>query len=185
MTAHADTIVLVGPMGAGKTSIGRRAARRLELPFVDTDAIVVREHGPIAELFTRRGEAYFRRVERAAVQRALVDGGVIALGGGAVIDDGTRADLRTVPVVQLTVQPHIVASRITGGHRPLLNADPDVSDPLQRWQSILAARQPWYDEVADLTIDTSTGPLSRVVDTIVGWAEALRESASEHGKSTP
>lgn len=80
-------------MGAGKTSIGRRVARAIGLPFTDTDAAVVREHGPIPVLFAERGEAEFRRLERDAVAAALASGGVVSLGGGAVLDPQTREDL--------------------------------------------------------------------------------------------
>ena len=82
----ARAIVLIGPMGAGKTSVGRRVARALEVPFADTDKLVVRDHGPIPELFAHHGEGYFRALERDAVAEALERGGVVALGGGAVLD---------------------------------------------------------------------------------------------------
>lgn len=161
-------LVLIGPMGAGKTSIGRRVARSLEVPFVDTDARVVREHGPIPELFRTRGEAEFRRIEREAVARALGEPGVVALGGGAVIDAHTREDLAGHPVVLLSVAPHVVAHRIGGGNRPLLNG----SDPVEQWQRIMDERRPLYDAVADVEFDTSRGPLSEIVQAIVDWARA-------------
>jgi shikimate kinase len=163
MTAPA--LVLIGPMGAGKTSVGRRVARALELPFADTDKIVVRDHGPIPDLFRTHGEARFRELERVAVREALDAGGVIALGGGAVLDAATRADLVAHRVVLLTVAPRIVASRIVGTARPLLTGE----DPATRWARILADRMPLYREVADLTIDTSSGPISDVVSRIVAW----------------
>lgn len=159
-------IVLIGPMGAGKTSVGRRVARALDRPFADTDKIVVRDHGPIADLFTTHGEAHFRQVERLAVQEALASGGVVALGGGSVLDESTRAELRDHPVVLLTVQPHIIASRIGGGARPLLAGE----DPVERWTRIFDERRPVYEEVADITFDTSSGPLADVVTRIVEWA---------------
>ncbi|MFT4230981.1 MAG: shikimate kinase, partial [Microbacterium sp.] len=84
--APGPAIVLVGPMGAGKTSVGRRVAKRLGLPFTDTDKTVAAEHGPISAIFERHGEEHFRRLERDAVRRALAGGGVVALGGGAVLD---------------------------------------------------------------------------------------------------
>lgn len=80
MTSAADplTLVLVGPMAAGKTSVGRRVARRLGVAFVDTDKRIVAEHGPIPGIFAEYGEAHFRELERAAVAQALADGGVIS-----------------------------------------------------------------------------------------------------------
>lgn len=167
-------IVLVGPMGAGKTSVGRRVARALELPFTDTDKIVVRAHGPIPDLFVAHGEAHFRALERTAVVEALAGGGVVALGGGAVLDADTRADLRAHRVVLLTVQPHVIASRIGGEARPLLAGE----DPVERWNRIFTERRPVYEEVADVEFDTSAGPLAAVVAKIVTWAQAPSTAAS-------
>lgn len=158
-------VVLVGPMGAGKTSIGRRVARALEVPFADTDKIVVRDHGPIPELFATHGEAHFRALERAAVAQALSDGGVVALGGGAVMDAATRAALAAHRVVLLTVQPHVVAGRIGGDARPLLAGE----DPVAQWTRIYDARRSAYEAVADVTFDTSSGPLADIVTGIVDW----------------
>ncbi|WP_346427096.1 shikimate kinase [Microbacterium sp. 10M-3C3] len=160
-----DALVLIGPMGAGKTSIGRRVARAIGLPFTDTDAAVVREHGPIPVLFAERGEAEFRRLERDAVAAALASGGVVSLGGGAVLDPQTREDLGAHRVAFLTVAPEIVGGRIRGGHRPLVAGD----DLVARWQEIYAQRRPLYEEVADATFDTSHGPLQAVVDAVVRW----------------
>ena len=169
MTSPAETIVLIGPMGAGKTSVGRRVARELGVTFADTDKVVVRDHGPIADLFTTHGEAHFRAVERAAVAEALRAGGVVALGGGAVLDAATRADLGGHRVVLLTVAPHIVAARIHGETRPLLSGQ---ESPAVRWERIYAERRPIYESLADVTFDTSSGPLAAVVADIVRWARA-------------
>lgn len=166
--SDAPALVLIGPMGAGKTSIGRRVARVLGTTFTDTDKVVVREHGPIPELFARFGESHFRELERAAVVESLATGGVIALGGGAVLDAATRADLAAHRVVLLTVSPHIVASRIQGDDRPLLAGE----DPVARWTRINAERRPLYDAVADVTFDTSSGPLADVVNRVVAWTRA-------------
>lgn len=171
----ARAIVLIGPMGAGKTSIGRRVARELGVPFADTDKIVVRDHGPIPELFEQFGEPHFRAVERAAVAEALAEGGVVALGGGAILDAGTRADLAHHHIVLLTVAPNIVAARIHGENRPLLTD----ADPVARWQQIYAERRGLYEDVADATFDTSSGPLAAVVAEIVTWARQM-QSAEEH-----
>lgn len=167
MMSGADhlTLVLVGPMAAGKTSIGRRVARTLALPFVDTDKRVVAEHGSIPSIFEEHGESHFRALERSAVARALDDGGVISLGGGAVTDAGTRALLRDHPVVFLTVTPAAVADRIAAGGRPLLEGD----DPVARWTEIFEERRAWYDEVASVTFDTSRRPMQRIAADIVAW----------------
>jgi len=162
-------IVLVGPMGSGKTSIGRRVARELKVSFTDTDSLVTREHGPIPAIFAADGEARFREFERAAVREALQSGGVVALGGGAVLDEETRRDLAEHNVILLMVSPQTVRTRIHGESRPLLTQG---EDPIARWEAILEQRRPLYDAVADLTIDTSTGPLAGVVTEIVSWVRA-------------
>lgn len=168
MTSPRDPVVLIGPMGAGKTSIGRRVAKRLGVGFYDSDQAVVQEHGPIEELFANRGEPYFRALERAAVRAGLETGGVVALGGGAVMDAGTRADLARHRVVLLTVSPAVVAARLRDTTRPLLQTE----DAMRSWRQIMERRRPLYEEVADITFDTSSGPLSTVVDGIVRWARS-------------
>jgi shikimate kinase len=172
MTSEPDalTLVLVGPMAAGKTSVGRRVARRLHVPFIDTDKRIVAEHGPIPAIFAEHGEPHFRELERAAVAAALTDGGVVSLGGGAVTDAGTRELLRQHPVVFLTVTADAVADRIRGGNRPLLTGE----DPVERWTRIFEERRDWYDEVADTTFDTSRRPMQRIADEIVAWRREQR-----------
>lgn len=165
-SAPPQTLVLVGPMGAGKTSVGRRVARSAGLRFVDTDKEVARAHGPIPAIFAEHGEAQFRAWEQEQVASAVANGGVISLGGGAVLTAATRELLRTVPVVLLTVTPEAVAERITSSDRPLLHGE---EDPVQRWQRIFAERRALYEEVADATFDTSRVPMSRVANRIVEW----------------
>jgi shikimate kinase len=167
--AGTGALVLIGPMGAGKTSVGRRVARALGETFSDTDKIVVRDHGPIRDLFLAHGEAHFRAVERDAVAEALDRGGVVALGGGAVLDPVTRERLTHHHVVLLTVAPHVVASRIHGDERPLLGGE----DPAERWLRIYEERRPIYEAAADIAFDTSSGPLAGVVDDIVAWARRV------------
>ncbi|MFE6994699.1 shikimate kinase [Microbacterium sp. NPDC057659] len=162
---HPLTLVVVGPMAAGKTSVGRRVARTLEVPFIDTDKRIAAAHGPIPELFEAHGEAHFRELEREAVAGALAEGGVVSLGGGAVTDAGTRTLLSGHPVVYLTVTAAAVAARITGGGRPLLAGE----DPVARWEEIFQARRGLYEEVADLTVDTSKRPMRKIADEIAQW----------------
>ncbi len=164
-------VVLVGPMGAGKTSIGRRLARELGVTFSDTDRLIAAEHGPIPAIFEQHGEPHFRDLERAAVARALEGGGVVSLGGGAVLDAQTRAALGAHRVVLLTVSREVVSGRIGGTTRPLLAGD---EDRITSWARIYAQRRPLYDEVADITFDTSRGPLARVVQDIATWVRENR-----------
>jgi shikimate kinase len=152
------TVAVIGPMGAGKSSVGRRLAKRLGVPFADTDQRVVARHGAIADLFAARGEPGFRALERAVVAEALAEGGVVSLGGGAVLDAATRVDLSGCTVVLLTVDEAAVAARLESGKRPLL------VDGLDSWRRIAAERDGLYRALADLVVDTSRRPMAHVVD---------------------
>ncbi|MFB7250729.1 shikimate kinase [Microbacterium sp. NPDC056234] len=165
------TLVLVGPMGAGKTSVGRRVAKHLGVPFSDTDKRITAAHGPITDLFAEHGEAHFRELERAAVADAILDGGVVSLGGGAVTDAGTRALLLDDPVVFLTVNREAVAERIHGSSRPLLVGTDE--DPLDRWERILEQRRELYEQVATIVFDTSRRPMTRIAREIADWRRGL------------
>ena len=151
------SIVLGGPMGAGKSSIGRRVAKALGLRFIDA----------ISAIFAEHGEPHFRALERAAVHEALAVGGVVALGGGAVLHPDTEAELQGHDVVLLLVDASTVASRIRDDSRPLLRGASAVED----WKRIFNERRPVYDRVATITFDTSRGPLQDVVNDIVAWAQ--------------
>ena len=157
--------MLIGAPGAGKTRTGKRLARLLDVPLVDTDKRIVAAHGPIADIFGEHGEAHFRALERAAVERALSERAVVTLGAGAVLDAATQADLAGHRVVQLTVSSDAVASRIKGGKRPL------VKDGIESWQALVSTRQPIYDRLSQLSIDTSRQPLDRVAKEIAQWLE--------------
>lgn len=155
-------------MGAGKTSVGRRVAKMLGRSFFDSDIAVKLAHGPIEEIFATHGEAHFRALERAAVREGLAKGGVVSLGGGAVLDADTRADLAHHRVALLIVEPAIVAVRVKGSQRPLLQGD----DAATRWSEIYESRRPVYEEVADATFDTSYGPLQEVVEAVAEWVRS-------------
>lgn len=162
-----SAVVLIGPMGAGKTSIGRKTAKQLRVPFFDTDIAIAREHGPIPEIFAQQGEPRFRELERAAVRHALATTGIVAVGGGAVLHPETRTDLARHPVVLLTVDPQTVAGRIRGTSRPLLQG----ADELEAWQRVADERGRLYAELADITIDTSVGHIRDIVDRVAAWVE--------------
>jgi shikimate kinase len=151
-------------MGAGKTRIGKRVARLLGTDFVDTDKMVVAEYGPIPAIFASQGETHFRALERAAVTAALAGDAVVALGGGAVLDDQTRADLTNHRVVLVTVSPEAVAPRIANARRPLLR------DGLTDWERIYAERRHLYEQLAKLTVDTSHRPIDAVAKEVAEWA---------------
>ncbi len=162
------TIALIGPMGAGKSSIGRRLAKHLDRRFVDTDAAIAAEHGPVPQLFADRGEGAFRLIERRVVHRELTAGGVVALGGGAVLDPGTRDDLAACTVVLLTVDEQAVAARLTDGKRPLL------VDGIASWRRIAAERQSLYDALADVVVDTSRRPMTTLAEELAARLAADR-----------
>lgn len=170
--ATTPTVALIGAMGAGKTSIGRALARRLGLPFTDTDAAVVSDHGSIEALFRDRGEPVFRRLERSAVQQALRAGGVVALGGGAILDPDTRSELASCTVVLLTVDEAAVAERLAGSGRPLL------TDGLASWRRIAAERAPRYAALADVVMDTSHRPVDDVVAAVVAALQSRSVAAA-------
>jgi shikimate kinase len=157
-------VVLIGAPGAGKTRLGKRIGRLLGVPFVDTDKRIVAEHGPIAEIFAQHGEARFRAIEREHVARALSEGAVVALGGGAVLDAATQADLAGHRVVQLTVSREAVEKRIVGDKRPLVNG-------VAAWAALVEVRRPIYDRLADRTFDTSNLPLDSIAADVVSWIQ--------------
>ena len=155
-------LVLIGAPGAGKTRIGKRVARLLRLPFIDTDKRIVAAHGGIPAIFEDHGEPHFRVLEREQVELALREHAVVSLGGGAVLDETTQAELAPLRVVQLTIQPDAIAGRKLT-NRPLLTGGVDA------WMALVAERAPLYDRLADASFDTSTMPAERVADEIVRW----------------
>ncbi|MET0725279.1 MAG: shikimate kinase [Leifsonia sp.] len=167
MTAEAALpIVFIGPMGSGKSRIGRKVAAALGVPFIDTDSVVVAEHGPISGIFDREGEDFFRVLERAAVAEAITQPAVVSLGGGAVLDPRTQDDLRDATVILLTVTAEVVARRLHGGKRPLL-----AEDGIAAWTRIRDERLPIYEGLATVTFDTSNGSLTELADDIVNWVK--------------
>lgn len=158
-------VVLIGAPGAGKTRTGKRLARLLTVPFIDTDKRIVERHGTIADIFEEHGESHFRSLEREIVAEALQEQAVVTLGGGAVLDPRTQADLVRFRVVQLSVTAAAVEARISGGKRPLL------AGGISAWQALVTSRQPLYDRLSQLTIDTSSQPLDRVAQHIAHWLE--------------
>ena len=173
------SIVLVGLMGAGKTSIGRRIAARLGLPFRDADAEIELAAGcTIPELFERFGEREFRDGERRVIRRLLAgEPLVLATGGGAYMDPDTRATIRRDGLcVWLRAALPTLLRRVAGRtHRPLLNQ----RDPAEVLQHLMEVRHPVYAE-ADIVVEcsdespeTTTG---RVLDAIGGWRPARRLS---------
>jgi shikimate kinase len=162
-------LVLVGPMGAGKTTVGRLVADALGVAFLDTDEVVEREDGrTVPEIFVDDGEASFRELERRAVAESLAGhDGVLALGGGAVLDDSTRELLAGQRVVFLRVGLSDAASRVgLGVSRPLL-----LGNVRGRIKQLLDERAPVYESVASHTVDTDGLAPDEVADRVLAVVE--------------
>ena len=165
-------LVLVGPPGAGKTTVGRLVAQRLGVAIRDTDEDIVRQAGkPISEIFVDDGEEHFRSLERQAVRAALEEhAGVLSLGGGAVLAPETRALLQGHQVVLLDVDLGSATQRVgLNRDRPVLALNPRATLRL-----LLDERMPLYREVARHVVDTSRTPLDTVVDRVVALLPATR-----------
>ncbi|MET9496170.1 shikimate kinase [Streptomyces sp. NPDC006552] len=145
-------VVLVGPMGVGKSTVGGMLAERLGCVFRDTDDDIVAAQGKaIAEIFVDDGEAHFRALEKAAVAAALADhDGILALGGGAVLDADSRALLAGHRVVYLSMDVEEAVQR-TGLNvaRPLL-----AVNPRKQWRELMEGRRHLYTEVASVVVAT-------------------------------
>jgi shikimate kinase len=165
-------VVIIGPPGAGKTRVGKQVARLLHSTFVDTDRRIVDGHGPIPQLFSRFGEEHFRAIERVEVAKALGEEAVVALGGGAILDADTRADLARLPVALVTVSREAVQSRITGTGRPLL------ANGLESWDRLVAHRSDVYRSLATRTWDTSGRPVGDLAREIAQWSRDIRTKES-------
>ena len=145
-------VVLIGPPGAGKSTVGRLVAERLGVGFRDTDADVETAAGrSISDIFVDDGEAAFRVLERAAVAEALAShDGVLAVGGGAVLDESTQKALAGRRVVFLDVGIKDAASRVGFNRdRPLL-----LGNPRAQWVKLMEVRRPVYERLATATVLT-------------------------------
>lgn len=170
----APVAVIVGAPGAGKSTVGRRLAGRLGVDFADTDTLVEDRAGkPVADIFVSDGEAAFREMEREEIDHALrTFDGVLALGGGAVLDDTTRAALRDQRVVWLQVDLTNATQRVgLNSARPLL-----LGNVRGTMLMMLEARTPLYQEIADYRIETS----GRTVKEVVNEAESMLKDSDEH-----
>ncbi|MER5448324.1 shikimate kinase [Streptomyces sp. NPDC002766] len=148
----AAQVVLVGPMGVGKSTVGQLLADRLGVGYRDTDDDIVAAQGrTIAEIFVDDGEPAFRAIEKAAVREALAGhDGVLALGGGSILDADTRALLAGHRVVYLSMDVEEAVKR-TGLNtaRPLL-----AVNPRKQWRELMEARRALYEEVATVVVAT-------------------------------
>ncbi len=173
-TLRRRTIVLVGLMGAGKTSVGKRLAAELNMPFCDGDDEIERAAGlTIPEIFELYGEQRFREGERRVMERLLAGPPhVLATGGGAFMDEGTRAAIRKHGVsVWLKADIDVLAKRVgRKDTRPLLSGQ----DPREVLTRLAAIREPVY-ALADLTIESGDRPHAATVAAIIEGLTALAE----------
>ncbi len=161
------TIALVGLMGVGKSTVGRRLAQRVDLPFVDGDeAIEAAARMTVSDIFGQLGEAEFRAGE-ARVMRRLLEGPavILATGGGAVLDSGTRALLKErATTVWLRADLPVIAARVQRRDtRPLLRG----RDPLEALSEMAEVRYPIYAEAADVAVDVGSGAHAQAVEAIL------------------
>ncbi|MCU1537550.1 MAG: shikimate kinase [Humibacillus sp.] len=164
--------VVVGPPGAGKTTVGQALAARLGVAFHDVDAAIEREQGrSISDIFVDDGETVFRDLERAEVARALdAERGVVSLGGGSVMDPLTEVALAGHAVVFLDVAIADASKRIGFDRsRPLLSVNPRAS-----WIAMMKQRRPTYERLATVRVDTAGRTPEEVVDVVVAELEAAR-----------
>jgi shikimate kinase len=162
-------VVLVGPPGSGKSTVGAALAARLGVGYRDTDADIVATEGkPIADIFLDDGEPRFRDLEAAAVRAALAGHtGVLALGGGAVLREETRALLVDHPVAFLDVGLHDAVKRVgLDAPRPLL-----IGSPRARWRELMEQRRPLYTEVARTVVATDGLTPDQVAEAVLNALE--------------
>ncbi len=163
----APRVILIGPMGSGKTTIGQLLASQLGIPFRDTDHVIEEKAGKsVSDIFLEDGEDEFRILEKKVLRDELLsDNTVLALGGGAPISMDAQSALRAIasPVVYLDVSLATVAPRIGFNRdRPLL-----LHNPRGQWQILMEARRPIYESIADSVIDANEKSESEIVSLVM------------------
>lgn len=143
-----NSVVLIGPMGAGKTTLGKKLARQLGVPFADTDKIVSAKHGSVQSIFQKHGEEHFRDLETLALKKALESAGIVATGGGLPLRQANRKLLEGNLVIFLDTSQEHVIGKINLNKRPLLKDNPN------RWTEIYNERKPLYEQISQRTIFT-------------------------------
>ncbi|WKD59203.1 shikimate kinase [Corynebacterium caspium] len=170
MTADSrPKLVLVGPPGAGKSTVARRVSHALNMPLVDSDLLIEEETGkPCGQVFATIGEPAFRELEARLVAKALRTTGVVSLGGGAVINAETRKLLDDLDVVWLDVSAEEGTRRTSAeDNRPVLSA----ADPLEHYRNLLASRESFYREVASYRILSDNRSPAQITTQILTWLD--------------
>lgn len=161
------TCLLIGPMGAGKSTIGKELAKNLNCDFADTDTLIELDQGKsVSDIFIEDGEQHFRLVEESIVIDALNErSGVLALGGGSITSQPVQEALKKSIAMKIFLDINLsaVAPRVGfDGSRPLL-----MVNPRQKWSELMAQRRPIYESLADLKIDVSGLSITEVVEKVM------------------
>jgi shikimate kinase len=167
--------VLVGAPGAGKSTVGKRLATSLGVPFADSDLLIEQEAGiSVSDIFVTQGEPAFRELEEAVIRKALAEHeGVLALGGGAIMNAHTRDRLKGLPVIWLDVDLGQAAKRVGMNQaRPLL-----LGDIRANMNRLMKERTPIYQEVSTIVVNTNGLKVREVVDEIVKQMDAGENNA--------
>ena len=170
----APRVILIGPMGSGKTTIGSLLAEKLGLAFRDTDHLIEeREEKPVSQIFLDQGEDVFRAIEKRVLRdELLTDGTVLSLGGGAPISIDAQSALRAISsyIIFLDISLSTVVPRIGFNRdRPLL-----LNNPRGQWQSLMEARRPIYEALADVTINVDDKSEEEIVTIALSSLEEAR-----------
>ncbi|MGB5210252.1 MAG: shikimate kinase AroK [Gammaproteobacteria bacterium] len=168
----AASVFLIGPMGAGKSAVGRQLARMLRRPFYDSDDEIEHRTGvDISFIFEKEGEAGFRQRERNVIADLCgLSEMVLATGGGVVLDEDNRSNLMangTVVYLHASVDHQLARTRLGRGRRPLL----ETADPRQRLQDLMTVREPLYRAMADCVVNTDGRKVGSVAEEIRLWLE--------------
>jgi shikimate kinase len=164
----APRAIFIGPMGSGKSTIGKAVAHALDLPFRDTDSIIEElEQLPVSQIFIDKGEDYFRAIEKKVLRDELLsDDSILALGGGAPISVDAQSALKvsSAPVIYLDISLASVAPRIGFNRdRPLL-----LHNPRGQWQTLMEVRRPIYESIANIIIDVNGKSQKKIVEEALG-----------------
>lgn len=181
-------LVLVGPKACGKTTVGRRVARLLGLPFEDADAVLEAVHAErtgerktFREIYRERGEEYFRELEGEVLLRCLREGErVVALGGGMPVRQGIEEALRDDFVVYLEAPDDALWERLCKDGLP---AYLDPADPRPHFQRLLAERRPVYERIADLRLDAGRSPETVAAEIASQWKARAVKGRPARGSS--